>query len=96
VRVGHTQAQIGFERLTPSAQRIDIRVRATGEGVSVVRVGGVATRDGKVESVPAVDLRSPVARGRKGGAVRAKSLSPERRREIAKIAARARWNRKNS
>jgi hypothetical protein len=61
-----------------------------------MRVVGVATRDGKeVDSVPKVDLRSPVARGRKGGTLRAKSLSPERRREIAKIAARARWNRKN-
>jgi hypothetical protein len=60
-----------------------------------MRVVGLTTRGGKGDAVAAVDMRSPVARGRKGGAVRAKSLSPERRREIAKIAARARWNRKN-
>ena len=32
--------------------------------------------------------------GKKGGAARAKSLSPERRSEIAKKAAEARWNPK--
>jgi H-NS histone family len=56
-----------------------------------VRVVGSATREGNEDAVPAVDLRSPVARGRKGGTARAKSLSPERKREIAEIAARARW-----
>jgi len=30
----------------------------------------------------------------KGGKTRAKNLSPERRREIAQVAARARWNKK--
>jgi hypothetical protein len=56
-----------------------------------MRVVGSARREGKGNAGPAVDLRSPVARGRKGGTARAKSLSPERKREIAKIAARARW-----
>jgi hypothetical protein len=32
--------------------------------------------------------------GRKGGRARAKKLSPERRREIAKKAAEARWAKK--
>ena len=32
--------------------------------------------------------------GKKGGSARAAKLSPERRREIAKIAAQARWNKK--
>lgn len=32
--------------------------------------------------------------GKKGGMARAKKLSPERRKEIAQKAARARWNRK--
>jgi hypothetical protein len=31
--------------------------------------------------------------GKKGGDARAKKLSPERRKEIAREAARARWNR---
>jgi hypothetical protein len=56
-----------------------------------MRVVGSATREGNGDPVPAVDLQSPVARGRKGGTARAKSLSPERKREIAEIAARARW-----
>jgi hypothetical protein len=56
-----------------------------------VRVVDLATREGKGDAIPAADLQSPVARGRKGGTARAKSLSAERRREIAKIAARARW-----
>jgi hypothetical protein len=60
-----------------------------------MRVVDLTTRDGKGDAVAAVDLQSPVARGRKGGTARAKSLSPERKREIAKIAARARWSRKN-
>ena len=34
------------------------------------------------------------AGGRKGGKVRADSLSPERRHEIAKRAAQARWGKK--
>jgi hypothetical protein len=32
----------------------------------------------------------------KGGPARAKALSPERRSEIARIAAKARWGKKNS
>jgi hypothetical protein len=57
-----------------------------------MRVVGSATREGNGDPVPAVDLQSPVARGRKGGTARAKTLSPERKREIAEIAARARWD----
>lgn len=34
------------------------------------------------------------ALGRKGGAARAKSMTPERRAEIAKKAAQKRWDRK--
>jgi len=56
-----------------------------------MRVVGSATREGNGDPVPAVDLQSHVARGRKGGTARAKSLSPERKREIAEVAARARW-----
>ena len=37
--------------------------------------------------------RAAVELGRKGGAARAKTLSPERRKVIAKAAAKARWKR---
>jgi hypothetical protein len=57
-----------------------------------MRVVGSTTREGNEDAVPAVDLQSPAARGHKGGTARAKSLSPERKREIAEIAARARWD----
>jgi hypothetical protein len=33
--------------------------------------------------------------GRKGGKTRAKRLTPERRREIARLAAEARWKKKD-
>ena len=33
--------------------------------------------------------------GKKGGKARAKKLSPERKREIAKKAAKARWDKSN-
>jgi H-NS histone family len=57
-----------------------------------MRLVGLTTREGNGDPVPAVDLQSPAARGHKGGTARAKSLSPERKREIAEIAARARWD----
>ena len=34
--------------------------------------------------------------GKKGGKARATKLTPERRREISKLAAEARWNAKSS
>ncbi len=37
--------------------------------------------------------KAAVALGRKGGAARAEKLTPERRREIARKAALARWNK---
>jgi hypothetical protein len=46
-----------------------------------MRVVGLTMRDGKGDAIAAVDLKSPVARGRKGGTARAKSLSPERDRQ---------------
>ena len=39
--------------------------------------------------------KAAVELGRKGGAARAKKLSPERRREIARQAARLRWAAKS-
>jgi hypothetical protein len=61
-----------------------------------MRAVDVAKREGKEDAGPAIDMQSPVARGRKGGMARAKSLSPERKREIAKVAARARWESRNN
>jgi hypothetical protein len=63
-----------------------------------MRAVDVAKREGKEDAgpAPAIDMQSPVARGRKGGMARAKSLSPERKREIAKAAARARWESRNN
>jgi hypothetical protein len=40
-------------------------------------------------------VRLGILGGRKGGKARAKSLTPERRAEIAKQAAAARWARRN-
>ena len=47
----------------------------------------------EVETLPADDGKDPAAKalGKKGGAARAKSMSPERRAEIAKKAAAKRW-----
>ena len=53
------------------------------------------TGDALKEDLPPVKNEAAVALGRlggkKGGAARAKSMSPERRVEIARKAARARW-----
>jgi hypothetical protein len=45
------------------------------------------------DGAPADDGKDPAAKalGAKGGAARAKSISPERRAEIAKAAAAKRW-----
>jgi hypothetical protein len=58
----------------------------------------LATEDGAPE--PLEDTRNPAAvslgrlGGLKGGIARAKKLSPEKRREIAQIAAASRWKNK--
>jgi hypothetical protein len=39
---------------------------------------------------------SAVALGQKGGKARTQKLSPERRRDIAQKAARARWSKNNT
>lgn len=52
---------------------------------------GIAT--GEVEDKAPDDGKDPAARamGKKGGAARAKNLTPEQRKEIAKKAAKSRW-----
>jgi hypothetical protein len=56
-----------------------------------VLVGKIAT--GEVEDTVADDGKDPAAKalGKKGGAARAKSMTPERRAEIARKAAAKRW-----
>ena len=61
---------------------------------NAVRVMKIAT--GEIEeSAPVDDGKDPaaVAMGKKGGAARAKAMTPERRAEIAKAAAEKRWKR---
>ena len=61
-----------------------------GNAVHVMRIA-----TGEVEDVTPAREGKEYARkgGLKGGAARAKSLSPRRRAEIARIAAQARWKR---
>ena len=54
---------------------------------NAVRVMKVAT--GEIEERPA----KGVSGGRRGGKERAAALSPEERRDIAKVAAKARWKK---
>lgn len=56
-----------------------------------VMVGKIAT--GEVDDTPEDDGKDKAAQamGRKGGAARASSMTPERRAEIAKKAAAKRW-----
>lgn len=58
-----------------------------------VMVGRIAT--GEIEDTPEDDGKDPAAKamGKKGGAARAASMTPERRAEIAKKAAAKRWGR---
>jgi hypothetical protein len=60
-----------------------------GNAVNVMRI---ATGE-ETEAIPADDGKDPAAKalGKKGGTVRAKSMTPERRAEIAKRAAAKRW-----
>lgn len=62
-----------------------------GNAVLVMRI---ATGD-ETEAAPVDDGKDPAARalGAKGGAARAKAMTPERRAEIAKAAAAKRWQR---
>ena len=56
-----------------------------------VHVARIAT--GEVQDMPEDDGKDPAAKamGKKGGAARAASMTPERRAEIAKAAAAKRW-----
>lgn len=60
---------------------------------NAILVAKIAT-GGAVETVPD-DGKDPAAKalGKKGGAARAKSMTPERRAQIAKSAANKRWGK---
>ena len=61
-----------------------------GNAVHVMRV-----LTGEIEDTIPDDGKDPAAKalGKKGGAARAKSMTPERRAEIARKAAASRWNK---
>jgi hypothetical protein len=61
-----------------------------GNAVHVMRIA-----TGEIEETIPDDGKDPAARalGKKGGAARAKAMSPERRMEIAKKAAAKRWGK---
>jgi hypothetical protein len=53
---------------------------------------------GEIDDTPPDDGKDPAAKalGKKGGAARAKSMTPERRAEIAKNAAAKRWKKESA
>jgi hypothetical protein len=61
---------------------------------NAVRIARIATGEEPEELSPD-DGKDPAAKalGKKGGAARAKSMTPERRAEIAKAAADRRWSK---
>lgn len=65
---------------------------ADAVGLAVL-IGKIAT--GEVEDTQEGDGKDPAAKamGKKGGAARAASMTPERRAEIARKAATKRWSR---
>ena len=64
---------------------------------NAIKVARIATGE-EPEEVPANDGKDPHAKamGAKGGAARAKAMTPERRVEIAKAAAAKRWKKDGS
>jgi len=69
--------------------------RPTDVTGNAVRVMQILTGEAEDEA-PADDGKDPAAKalGAKGGAARAKSMTPERRAEIARAAAAKRWSGK--
>jgi hypothetical protein len=48
---------------------------------------------GQISDAEEEKSEAAIARGKKGGSARARSLSPEDRSEVARIAAQARWKK---
>lgn len=63
---------------------------------NAIRVARIAT--GEINDEPSEESEESAAAqlGRRGGAARAERLSPEQRQEIARKAAKARWDKENS
>ncbi len=61
---------------------------------NAIRVAQIATGEveEEIEAKPEKD-EAAAAMGRKGGAARAKAMTPERRAEIARKAAESRWKK---
>jgi hypothetical protein len=61
-----------------------------GNAVHVMRIA-----TGEIQDAPPDDGKDPAAKalGKKGGAARSKSMTPERRAEIARRAAQQRWRK---
>jgi hypothetical protein len=59
-------------------------------GVSGLTDGAAGTDPGPIATAPAKDPAAQ-ALGQKGGLKRAQTMSPERRSEIARLAAKRRW-----
>ncbi len=60
---------------------------------TAIKVAKIATGEIEDEQPDDGKDKAAVELGRKGGKARAKKMTPERRREIARNAARARWRR---
>ena len=61
--------------------------------VNALRVVREATGDNEYKATPPGKNPAAVALGRLGGLKRTQQLTPEQRRELAKKAAKARWNK---
>lgn len=61
---------------------------------AAVMIGRIAT--GEIEESTQAETKAAAALGKRGGKARAKSLTPEQRSEIARIAAEARWKKGGS
>ncbi len=60
---------------------------------NAVKVMRIATREEKEELTSVGKDAAAVSLGKRGGKARAESMTPERRKEIAKKAAAKRWER---
>jgi hypothetical protein len=64
-----------------------------GNAVHVMRIATGEIEDREPTPEEQGKDAAAVAMGKKGGAARARKMSPERRREIAEKAARSRWKK---
>ncbi len=81
-------------------KRSSTKPKERDANLTAFRVMQEATTEDEQEEAPPEKNPAAVALGRlggkKGGKARAESLSPEKRREIARKAAEARWKKKDS